>query len=156
MPQWRVRNMMVTDVITAPHDASVAEIAAVLAGRRISAVPIVDRFDVVIGVVSWADLHDKIDIGEPDGIAHGWWLRRWRPPRLRWPDAAATDVLSAPPVTIGPDASLPAAGLLMHHRKVGRLLVVDGEGRLMGLVTRDDLLKTTASLDRWPKWRHVR
>jgi CBS domain-containing protein len=65
MPQWRVRDVMTTGVITAPDDASFAEVAAILAGRRISAVPIVDRFDAVVGVVSWTDLRDKIDIGEP-------------------------------------------------------------------------------------------
>jgi hypothetical protein len=84
-------------------DASIAEIAALLSGRRISAVPIVDRFDVVIGLVSWTDLHDKIDIGEPEHTARGGWLRRWRPPRLRWPQVRAAGA-TMPPVgwVIGP------------------------------------------------------
>jgi hypothetical protein len=55
MPQWRVRDAMTTDVITAPDDASIAEIVAVLTDRQITAVPIVDRLDVVLGVVSWTD-----------------------------------------------------------------------------------------------------
>src|SRR5438876_11747565 len=98
MPQWRVRDVMTTKVITAPDDASVAEVAAVLAGRRISAVPIVNRFDVVVGVVSWTDLRDKIDIGEPgDDLRVGWW-RRWTPPLLRWPGGDAVQVMSAPPL----------------------------------------------------------
>jgi CBS domain-containing protein len=147
MPQSRVRDVMTTDVITASDDASVAEIAAILAGRRISAVPVVDRFDVVIGVVSWTDLHHTIETGAPDGDADRGWLRRRRSRRLRWPTRAATDVMSAPPVTIGPDASLSAAGRVMHHRKVGRLLVVDRAGRLVGIVTRVDLLKIHDRLD---------
>jgi CBS domain-containing protein len=147
MPQPRVRDVMTTDVITAPDDASVAEIAATLTGRRISAVPIVDRFDVVIGVVSWTDLHHTIETGEPDGTTDRGWLRRRRPPRLRWPTRAATDVLRAPPATIEPDASLSAAGRVMHQRQVGRLLVVDRAGRLMGIVTRGDLLKIHDRVD---------
>jgi CBS domain-containing protein len=75
MPQWRVRDVMTTKVITARDDASFAEIAAVLAGSRISAVPVVDRFDVVVGVVSWTDLRDKVDIGEPDAATRQGWLR---------------------------------------------------------------------------------
>jgi CBS domain-containing protein len=147
MPQWRVRDVMTTEVITAPEDASVAEIAALLAGRRISAVPIVDRFDVVLGVVSWTDVRDKLDIGEPgEDTRTGWW-RRWTPPPLRWPGGSAAQVMSAPPVTIGPDASLPAAARVMHRRHVGRLLVVDGTGRLRGVVARADLLKVHARLD---------
>jgi CBS domain-containing protein len=147
MPQWQVRDVLVADVITAPTRASVAEIASMLAERRISAVPIVDEFDVVVGVVSWVDLRDKLDIGEPDAAVDSGWLRRWMPARFRWPDATAIDVMSAPPVTIRPDASVAAAARLMHQRKVGRLLVVDGTGRLVGIVTRRDLFKVHARLD---------
>ena len=147
MPQWQVRDVLSTDVITAPADASVAEVASLLAGRRISAVPIVDKFDVVVGVVSWTDLRDKLDIGEPDGTVHDGWLRRWTPPRLRWPVAAAIDVMSAPAVTVRPDASVAAAARLMYQKKVGRLLVVDGNGRLVGIVSQRDLLKVHARLD---------
>jgi len=132
---------MTTDVVTAAADASVAEIATVLAGRGISAVPIVNRFDVVIGVVSRTDLREKIDIGEPDGEARGGWLRRWSQPQLLWSRATATEVMSAPSITIHPAASVPAAGRVMHDRGVERLLVVDGSRRLVGIVTRSDLLK---------------
>lgn len=146
MAQWQVRDVMTTNVITVADDGSVVEIAAILAGRGFSAVPIVDRFDVVIGLVSWTDLHDKIDIGEPEPTARGVSLRRWRAPRLRWTQALATDVMSAPPVTIRPDASLAAAGRAMHRRKIDRLLVVDDD-RLVGIVTRGDLLKVHNRLD---------
>lgn len=147
MPQWQVRDVLSTDVITAPAEASVAEIASLLAGRRISAVPIVDKHDVVIGVVSWTDLRDKLEIGEPAGTVRDGWLRRWVPPRLRWPAAAAIDVMSAPAVTVRPDTSVAAAARLMYQQKVARLLVVDGDGRLVGIVSQRDLLKVHARLD---------
>ena len=147
MPQWRVRNVMTAEVITAPDDASVAEIAGILIGRRITAVPVIDRFDAVVGVVSWTDLRDKIDVGERgDHRRIGWW-RRWAPALPRWPGGAAAQVMSAPPLTIGPDASLPAAARVMYRRNVGRLLVVDGNGLLLGIVTRSDLLKVHARPD---------
>jgi hypothetical protein len=59
----------------------------------------------------------------------------------------AVQVMSAPPVTVEPDASLPAAGRLMHHHNIGRLLVTDPERRLLGIVTRRDLLRVHARLD---------
>jgi CBS-domain-containing membrane protein len=86
MPQWRVRDVMTTEVITAPDDASIAEIVAVLTDRKITAVPIVDRFDVVLGVVSWTDLREKIDIAAPEGKPHVGWWRRWASPSVRWPE----------------------------------------------------------------------
>lgn len=147
MAQWRVRDVMTTEVITATDTASINEIATVLAARRISAVPIVDRFDAVVGVVSWSDLHDKIDIGAPADHMRGGSWRRWRPPRLRWHRATAADVMSAPPLTIDPDASLAAAGRMMHSAEVDRLLVADDAGRLLGIVSRGDLLKIYGRLD---------
>jgi CBS-domain-containing membrane protein len=55
--------------------------------------------------------------------------------------------MSAPALTVGADASLPAAARVMHRRGVGRLLVVDRDGRLRGIVTRSDLIKVHARLD---------
>jgi CBS domain-containing protein len=147
MPQWKVRDVMTTEVITARDDASLAEIATTLSAHRISAVPIVDRFDTVIGLASSTDLRDKIDIGEPERNRRVGWWRRWVPSSVRWPDGTAVQVMSAPPLTIGPDASLPAAARLMYRSNVGRLLVVDDNGRLRGIVARSDLLKVHARLD---------
>ena len=146
MTTWQVRDVMTTDVITMPADASVAQIATVLREHRISGVPIVDRFDVVVGVVSWKDVHRRIDTDIPDADGRRRWWRR-TPTPAGWPAAKAVDVMSAAPVTIGPDAPLAAAGRLMHREKHSRLLVVDGRHRLLGIVTRTDLLKVHARLD---------
>ncbi|AVT31642.1 hypothetical protein C6361_21595 [Plantactinospora sp. BC1] len=144
--QWRVRDVMTTDVITVRDDAPVAQIASVLTERQISAVPVVDRFDTVTGVVSWTDLRDTVRTDEAGNDTRGrWWPLR--SPRLRWPETDAVDVMSAPPVTVPPDASLAAAGRLMRRREVGRLLVVDDRNRLLGIVTRSDLLKVHDRLD---------
>jgi CBS domain-containing protein len=147
MPQWRVRDVMTTDVITARDDTSYAEIATILADKRISAVPIVDRFDVVVGVVSWTDLHGKIKAGDPGATRRAGRWRRWVAPTLQWPAGSAVEVMNAPPVTVGPDVTLAAAARMMHRRKVGRLLVVDDAGRLRGIVSRSDLFKVHGRLD---------
>ncbi|MEU4428808.1 CBS domain-containing protein, partial [Actinoplanes sp. NPDC024001] len=137
---------MTTDVITVSEDASVTEIVTLLKDRRISAVPITDRFDVVIGIVSWSDLHAKIELGGEGGARTGWW-HRWRNPLLQWPHGTAAEVMSAPPLTITADASLAAAARVMHRGDVGRLLVTDDDSRLLGIVTRSDLLKIHDRLD---------
>lgn len=147
MAQPRVRDVMTTEVLTARDDSSYAEIAAVLAGERISAVAIVDQFDVVVGVVSWTDLYDKIKIGDPEATVRASWWRRKAAPLLWWPAGTAVEVMSAPPLTIGPDVSLATAARVMFRRDVGRLLVVDDVGRLRGVVSRSDLLKAHGRMD---------
>jgi CBS domain-containing protein len=143
MRTWRVQDVMTTEVITAPEHASVAEIVTLLTDRQITAVPITDRFDTVLGVVSWTDLRKKIDVRAPEDSRPGWWARA----SAHWPEGTAVEVMSAPALTIEADASLPAAARAMYRRGVGRLLVVGRDSRLRGIVTRSDLLKQYARLD---------
>ncbi|MET8152501.1 CBS domain-containing protein [Actinoplanes sp. NPDC049668] len=145
--QWRVQEVMTTDVITAPDDASVADLVTLLTVRGISAVPIVDEFGTVVGVVSWSDLHEAIEMPAPaDPPRTRWWHRR-RSRRPSWPEGTAAGVMTGPPLTIGAGASLPAAARLMHRHAVGRLLVVDAGRRLRGIVSRSDLFKVHDRLD---------
>lgn len=62
-----------------------------------------------------------------------------RRPRLK-----VRDVMSSPPVTLGLDASLLEASRVMFERGVGSVLIVDGEGRLAGIVTERDVLYALA------------
>jgi CBS domain-containing protein len=145
MSTWRVHDVMTTDVITAPDDATVADIVALLTDRQITAVAITDRFDAVLGVVSWTDLRRKIELAAPGDAAGDGRSYPWAP--VRWPEGTAVEVMSGPALTIGADASLPTAARVMYQRGVGRLLVVDGDRKLRGIVTRSDLLKVHARLD---------
>jgi len=142
MLQWRVGDVMTRDVVTLPEDASPGDVAALLAERGISGVPIVDRYDVVIGVVSWTDVLRNIEFGGDtrSRVAN-------RPVGWRNAKQVAIDMMSAAPVTIAPNASLAAAGRAMHQRNLSRLLVVDSRHRLLGLVTRRDLLTPFSRLD---------
>jgi CBS domain-containing protein len=144
MRPWRVQNVMTSDVITASADAPLAELVTLLTERQISAVPIVDDFGVVLGMVSWTDLHEMIEIAPADPPR--WW-RRWTPPRLSWPEGTAAGVMTGPPLTIGADATLPVAARLMHRHGVGRLLVVDADHKLRGVLSRSDLFKVHDRLD---------
>lgn len=147
MPQWRVRNVMTTEVITAPDDATIAQIVTLLTNRQISAVPIVDSFDVVLGLVSWTDLRRKTEIRAPHDAPRARWWRRRVLPLTQWPEGTAVEVMTGPPLTIEADATLPTAARVMHRNNVGRLLVVDNDNRLRGIVTRSDLLKIHSRLD---------
>ncbi len=133
-----VKDVMTTHVVAVRLNATYKEMAAKLRELRVSAFPVLDNDNRVIGVVSEADLLTKeaLEYGVPSlmgGILHG---------RERAKAAAVTagDLMTKPVVTIGPRESVSHAARLMYSRKVKRLPVVDDDGRLVGIVTRADVL----------------
>ena len=133
-----VKNVMTTSVVAVRKDASFKEMAAMLRSRRISAFPVVDDAGRVIGVVSEGDMLVKEAV-QADGSSLLAALRH-----LREDDKAtgitAGDLMTAPAVTIGPDAPVEEAARLMYDRRVKRLPVVNVAGRLVGIISRVDVL----------------
>lgn len=127
------------DVVVVHADTPFKEIARVLAERRISAVPVVDEQIRVVGVVSEADLLYKESRLEPHktSVFGG---RQEARARDKAEATVARDLMTAPAVTIGPGDDVVRAARLMEDRKVKRLPVVDEAGRLVGILSRHDLL----------------
>lgn len=141
MRTWQVGDVMSTDVATVREDTPYREIIDMLASRHVSALPVVDDFRRVLGVVSEADLLHKVQlIGQPHErrIFEG---SRQRAARVKADAAIAADLMTAPAVTAFPQTPLVAAAKTMNSEQVKRLPVIDDLGRLVGIVTRGDLLK---------------
>jgi len=133
-----VRDLMTTSVVAVRQDANFKEMVTVMRSRRVSAFPVLDAADRVIGVVSEADLLVKEAAPElPQGLIR----RAWRmAERSKAAGVTAAEVMTKPAVTIGEDAPVAEAAQLMQSRRVKRLPVVDGYGRLHGIVSRADVL----------------
>jgi CBS domain-containing protein len=136
-----VKDVMSTLPVWVSETASFREIAAKLRECRVSAFPVLDARGRVIGVVSEADLMVKEAVlGEPGGVAgflaglvhHG--------ARAKAGGVTAADLMTSPAVTIGPDDTVEHAAKLMYDRKVKRLPVIDQGGRLVGIISRTDIL----------------
>lgn len=141
MRTWQVRDVMTTDVVTVGEWTPYREIVDLIAGRRISAVPVLDADRRVLGVVSEADLLHKVElIGQPHE-RRTFEGRRRRAARTKADAAHAAELMSAPAITVQPHTTLVVAAKLMDHEQVKRLPVIDDLGRLVGIVTRSDLLK---------------
>ena len=136
----RVQDVMTTSVVTVDRITPYKEIARVLAEHRISGVPVLTMGRHVAGVVSEADLlaveeeHARQARGAGTGRLH---LLGRRPPHG---DLTAEELMTSPAVTIHPDAPIPSAARLMTAHRIRRLPVVDPDGKLIGIVTRRDLL----------------
>jgi CBS domain-containing protein len=134
----QVRDVMTTSVVSVRKDASFKDMAAMLRSTRISAFPVLDETGRVIGLVSEADLLVKEAV-QAEGTSILAALRH-----LREDDKAtgisAGDLMTEPAITIGPDAPVDEAARLMYDRRVKRLPVVNQAGRLLGIVSRVDVL----------------
>jgi CBS domain-containing protein len=136
---------MSTDVISVDRHTGYQQIANLLIGHDVSAVPVVDSERRVTGVVSEADLMAKVEFAAMWPMAGHLVQRRRRgsaAARAKATGDCAGELMSAPPVTIDADASLAAAARTMADAGVKRLPVVDTTGRLIGIVSRRDLLRS--------------
>ncbi|WP_328808750.1 CBS domain-containing protein [Nonomuraea montanisoli] len=140
-----VADVMTGKVISVTAVTPFKDIARTLIARGISAVPVLDDDSRVIGLVSEADLLRKEEFREE------FYREGYRPPlraRLRHPHGrrkadggTAADLMTSPAITVSPTESAVAAARLMDAHDVKRLAVVAPNGRLVGMVSRRDLVK---------------
>jgi len=133
-----VKDVMTTRVIWVRKNASFKEMAAALRGHRVSAFPVLDEHDRVIGVVSEADLLAKVAaLDSEPGVLTG--IRRQRE-QDKARGVTAGDLMTHSPVTVAPDDTVEHAARLMSQRMLKRLPVVDANGHLVGIISRTDVL----------------
>ena len=136
-----VKDVMTSSVVAVRETAGYKDIVTVMRRRRVSAFPVLDSADHVVGVVSEADLLLKetplsfasADAGPP-------WPTARREEQAKAAGVTAAELMTKPAVTVGPDTTVADAARVMHARRVKRLPVVDESGHLAGIVSRVDLL----------------
>ena len=135
-----VENVMTRDVVCAREDTPYKELVELLATRRVSAVPVVDDRRHVLGIVSGADLLLKQE-KPARRLTQLLSARRRRRERAKARATVAAKLMSQPAITVDTGATLTEAARRLHAAGVKRLPVVDVVGRLVGIVSRVDLLK---------------
>src|ERR671925_1710993 len=147
-----VREIMDSAPATVSPDASVEEVVRTLRDNELPGVPVVDGDGRCVGIVTEADLvlpDDQGDLHIPHyinlfgGTVFLEPLGRFEQ-RLRKAFASnAADLMSADPDVVSPDTTAQEAGRIIHEAGHHRLPVVE-DGRLVGVVTRVDLLGALA------------
>lgn len=141
-----VRDLMSKQVITVSPDTPITQIISLLAGQAISGLPVVEG-DKLVGIVSEGDLvmREK-PLRMPAAIAFLGALLfvknfdQTQEELRRHVGATAGDVMTKDVITVSPDATVAEAATLILDRDVKRLPVVE-EGRLVGILTRKDLVR---------------
>ena len=142
------RDVMTVKVVTVLEDTPVEEIARTLLRQRISAVPVIDLEDQIVGIVSEGDLVGRPSAGEDRDDS--WWLSGILEPEERARKYAkargllAKDVMTTPVITATEDDSVRALAATLEKSRVKRVPIVRN-GRLVGIVSRANLLHGLAA-----------
>jgi CBS domain-containing protein len=137
----QVKNVMTKHVISVKPRTPLKDVARLLVSRRVSGVPVVDDDGSVLGVVSEGDILVK-ERGRPGrGSLIDHLLEVNGSEAVKHEARDAADAMTSPPVTIRPERPIAEAASLMLDRCVNRLPVVDHHGKLVGIVTRADLVR---------------
>ena len=132
-----VKDVMTRSVIGVRETAWFKDIVVAMRPYGVSAFPVLDSADRVVGVVSEADLLLK-EVGPELALSRG--------ERVKAAGMTAAELMSTPAIAIGPDASVAEAAKMMYTRRVRRLPVVEADGCLVGIISRVDVL----SVFDWP------
>lgn len=141
-------DIMTTSVVTVAPDTSVFDIARLLLTHRISAVPVVDADARLVGIVSEGDLMRRPETATQE--PRSWWLSLLGGPEdaareyVKTHGRRAADVMTRPVITVAEDTAVVAIARVLEERRIKRVPVVR-DGRVVGIVSRADLLRGLAS-----------
>ncbi|WP_457554427.1 CBS domain-containing protein [Candidatus Pyrohabitans sp.] len=116
----KVRDLMSADVVAVDEDITLEEFAEIMFSKKHMGYPVV-RDGRLVGIITFSDLS--------------------RVPREKWSSTRVGEVMTKRLLTISPEEEASEAFMRMARAGVGRLLVVD-EGRLIGIISKTDLLRT--------------
>ncbi|HUB42522.1 MAG TPA: CBS domain-containing protein [Streptosporangiaceae bacterium] len=135
----RVRDIMTADIVAVDRITPFKQIASQLVRHQINGVPVLSLGRHVAGVVTEGDLIAARD-------KHAGQRKRWTgtprygTDRSRYDRLTAEQLMTAPAITIHPDTATAGAARLMSDHHVKLLPVVDEDGKIVGVVSRRDLL----------------
>jgi CBS domain-containing protein len=130
-----VSDVMTREVQVASPETTFRELVRLIEDHHVHALPVVDETRRLLGIVAESDLLIKEELAE--GHVRTPLQRRGR---SRLAGTTAIEIMTSPAVTVDSSKTLGQVARVFRRRHVGQLPVVDTDGRLIGIVTRSDLL----------------
>lgn len=144
MKEITVRDVMTNSVVTTSPSAPFKYVLRIMQDHRISAVPVVDDTGRLVGIVSEADLLRAESTENPRRSFFLEWFispSRLAETERRSEDLRAEDVMTRDVVTVRAETSVTDAARILLEAGVKRLPVTDEKSRVVGIVSRADLLR---------------
>ena len=137
--------IMTTDVVAVKPDTPVSEVDAAMGRRGVSGVPVVDAGRKVVGIISEKDFLTRMGVQDAKNfmslVANCLMTKGCM--ALPIECALAKDLMHSPAVTVAPDTPVKDIAALLTQKSINRVAVTDPAGRLLGLVSRGDIVKAT-------------
>jgi CBS domain-containing protein len=153
LPDLKVSEVMRREVATVHADSPITQVIELLLDKDFTAVPVVDDQGKVVGMVSDNDLllrggmNVTISLKKATDLDYVRELHE----SLENPNRKVSEVMTREVVTTAPDTILARAARVMVDKHLKRLPVVDGDGKLVGILGRLDVLNTIAAVH-LPEW----
>ena len=139
--EMRVQDVMTKGVISISKYDPIMQVADILTEKNISGLPVVDKDRRVLGIITQADILSMLGVSREHTFKDLLKHMLGEPLPLRKMGDTVGDIMTAPALTIRPDANIAEAVRIMDEKKIRRLTVVDNQNVLIGIVTRADILK---------------
>jgi CBS domain-containing membrane protein len=139
--------IMTRDVVRVKSETSILEVAGLMAEKKVSGVPVLNSENRVVGIISENDFLSRLSEGAPKNVM-GVFARCLQSKKcLAQPlkGQEARDIMSTPVISLRPENTLMEISRLFHERQINRAPVLDPQGRLLGIVSRGDIIKA----NRW-------
>ncbi|THF55474.1 CBS domain-containing protein [Ollibium composti] len=142
----RVKDLMKSNVVTVKPDNSVKHAAQIMLTRGIGGLPVVDDHDVLVGIITEGDLLGRSEIGAASHQSGKGSVEEWAAAFVKNHSWKVADVMTRGVIAVEEGASIGRVAALMNDYHVKRLPVTH-DGRLVGIVSRVDLLHLIATAE---------
>ena len=145
----KAADVMASAVISVRPNARVDEVASILLANRISAVPVIDEQDELIGIVSEGDLMRRSEA--KTDRSRSWWLEYLTGKQVLAAEYVkshshkVTDVMTRTVITATPETPLREIATLLERNRIKRVPIVQS-GKVLGIVSRANLLQALAGM----------
>jgi CBS domain-containing protein len=143
----RAMDVMTSEVITVDEDASVQSVAKLMVKHGISAVPVVDKYKRVIGMVSEGDLLHRAETGTER--RRSWWLEMMASTNqlageyLKSHSGRVKDVMTRDVISVTDTTPVADIAVLLETNRIKRVPILR-DGKLVGIVSRANLVRALA------------
>lgn len=136
-----VRDVMATNIISITKYESIMHVANILTEKNISGLPVVDKENKVLGIITQADILSMVGVGREHTFKDLLKYMLGEPLPERKMGDLVGDIMTSPALTVKPDANVAEAVRIMDEKRIRRLTVVNEKNELIGILTRADILK---------------